>query len=155
MRTSCVHETEVIRSSSSLSAELADHARACEICSLALEIDEAMKRFSGSVPRTTLPPPALIWLKAQLLGVGGEVEAVNRPLSIAEKSAWVVTGAAWIALALSHWPRVKAWIGSIELDHVAKGTLASFPLTPTLMGAFVFLIAITFTLMMQTAIQHE
>jgi len=155
MKSSCIHESEIVGHQDQLTPDLLRHIETCEVCSFVVEVDLAMSRMARSVPGRGLPSPAVLWLKAQLLGIGTGVEIVDRPMSLAQRLAWVVTGGAWVFLAFWQWPRVRAWISTIDFDHIATGTIASFPLSPSLMWVFVFLLSITFTLMMQTAIQQD
>ena len=102
------------------------------------------------VPRTELPSPTVIWVKAQLMRSRVHIERVNRPLQLMHGLAYMLVAAGWAAVLMTKWDDVQALVLS-----PASAISGSVSVSAALIAAIVLLGSITLGVAMHTIIAEE
>lgn len=84
----CPREQEILATAAGeWSPELAAHARACPLCRDTLLLAEALR---VELPAPPLPPPGLLYWKAQLLARRECLDKADRPIRLLERAAFLL-----------------------------------------------------------------
>ena len=87
------------------------HVEKCPQCSELVAVTQALQQARHESTRVApLPPPGILWWRAQLLRRNEAIARVNKPVAVAEKIAWLGTLA--VALGVALWQRdlIGAWV---------------------------------------------
>ena len=94
-------------------AELRTHVAGCRACSdLALLTTSFQASRATAAAAAQLPPPGLLWWRAQLHRRNQAVERINRPLASAQLFALLSISITLVALALFSRRQIAEWAGS-------------------------------------------
>lgn len=94
----------------SASPELRDHVRDCRSCGDLVLVSEAFRTArAASVEAPHLPPPGVLWWRAQLRRRNAAVERVNRPIVGAQIFALAITVAIVAVIAISQARQGARW----------------------------------------------
>ena len=97
--------------------ELRAHVAVCSGCRDAVLLRQSFRAARAvSVSQAQLPPPGLLWWRAQLRRRNEAVERVNRPIARAQRFALLINLLAAVALLASQWRhgyRLAAWLSGI------------------------------------------
>ena len=155
----CRHETHVRRAAveDRWSESLRAHVMECADCAAAASVAPFLSRFSKlEERRPRIPDPAVIWLKAQLLGSVAVAERVTRPLNIFQMVAYVVIAGGWAALLMWKWADLQHWALSFVPSHVVEGmAVGHSAVSGTLMAAAVVLASMTVMLGLHTILAED
>jgi len=128
----CSHEPEIRRLlelghwPQSCPPELRAHAESCRACGEMILVTQTFRNARAASPMPLqLPPPGVLWWRAQLRRRNAAVERINRPIVGAQIFALVViliAAAGYVVLQGKqsvHWlsslgPAMKGWIGSVS-----------------------------------------
>jgi hypothetical protein len=107
-------------------AELLAHVEACRSCNemvlVTLVFRDARAGSASGTPMAQLPPPGVLWWRAQLRRRNAAVERINKPIVGAQIFAFAITLTIGMALVLSqakqglHWLMLaKSWLAALPL----------------------------------------
>lgn len=130
---SCYCEKEVVQALKAghwpegCAQELRAHVEGCPACSDFVLVAQSFQQ-AKSESTQTLPTgsPGLLWWKAQLRRRNTAAERMNRPITVAQAFAWIVTSVVGILLAASqyshgvHW---SEWFSKPAIAHVSSALL--------------------------------
>ena len=102
-------------------AELRAHVNGCRRCGDFVLVTQALRRaradFAGAA---SLVSPGVLWWRAQLRRRNAALQRIERPISMAQVFAWLVTLLAAAGLAMSQWGNRAAWLPWLS-DHDQSG----------------------------------
>ena len=114
---SCSHETDLSRAlrdgtwPNACGAELQAHVAVCQHCSDLVLITQSLRKARAeSMLAAPLPPPGLLWWKAQLRRRNAALERMNESMAVTGKVALASTLAAAIALGMLKAHDVSGWL---------------------------------------------
>lgn len=113
MKETCVQEPLVTHAAvdGRWTEALRQHVARCEDCAAAAAAAPFMTRFAKlDMRQRALPDPAVLWLKAQLLGGNAVVDRASRPLHIAQFISYVAIAAGWAGLLTWKWGELQQWV---------------------------------------------
>ena len=135
MLRSCSYENEVTDALKAghwpegCAPELRTHVETCARCGDLALLTQTFQRAKIESVHGALPAaPGLLWWKAQLRRKNAATERVNRPITIAQTFAWMVTslvGVVLIASQYNHGVRWASWWAGLEfakLLHFSPGS---------------------------------
>lgn len=106
-------------------AELLAHAEACRSCNelvlVTLAFRDARAESASAAHIAQLPPPGVLWWRAQLRRRNAAVERINKPIVGAQIFAFAITLLIGVACVLSQAKQGLHWL------MLAKGWLAALP----------------------------
>jgi len=90
--------------------ELRAHVEACASCSDLVLVSEAFQRARRESMEQTPPgTPGLLWWRAQLRSRNVAAAKLNRPVTIAQIFAWLVTGLGAVLFVAAQYPHGVPW----------------------------------------------
>jgi hypothetical protein len=129
---SCSYEKEVMQALKAghwpegCATELRAHVEGCPACSDFVLVTQSFQQAK----RDSTAPPAgsagLLWWKAQLRRRNAVAERMNRPITVAQVFAWIVTSVVGVLLAASqysHGVRWAEWFSKPAIAHVSSALL--------------------------------
>jgi hypothetical protein len=112
----CPHEravANILRSSGGAGITdpaLRSHMTKCPRCSgLMLVVQTLCQARNETVESAPIPPPGLLWWRAQIRRRSGAVELAGRPIALVEKLALVILAAGFFCLAAWQWDQITGW----------------------------------------------
>jgi len=121
---SCPFEPNVIDAAASgaWTESLRAHAASCPDCAAAAEVGPWMASFAKQDDREhILPDPAVLWLKAKLLGSSAAVDRAVLPITRVQVAAYLIIAAGWAALLTWKWSALAAWVNALNPGRIAEG----------------------------------
>jgi hypothetical protein len=95
-------------------AELRDHAAACRSCSDLILLTQAFRADRAQAAASAqLPPPGLLWWRAQLRRRNAAVQTIARPLLGAQIFAFTITLLVAVALVVSQARHGLHWLTEV------------------------------------------
>jgi hypothetical protein len=95
-------------------AELRAHAGKCRRCGDLVLLTESFRGARAAASREVqLPPPGVLWWRAQLLRRDAQIARINRPILGAHIFALAVLFLIAVAIALSHWKESAGWLAEL------------------------------------------
>ncbi|HWS71488.1 MAG TPA: hypothetical protein VN605_05210, partial [Thermoanaerobaculia bacterium] len=124
----CAYESNVLDAAESgrWSESLRAHVASCESCAAAASVAQWMTELARHDDREhILPDPAVVYLKAQLLGQQAAMEQASRPLHMLQIAAYMTVAAGWAALLTWKWAAVEEWMLTFSPRYFVSGVLSS------------------------------
>jgi hypothetical protein len=113
MNTECLREPDVMDAVASgrwpdrMDTELRDHVDACAICQDVAAVFSAISaEHEQAWERTSVPPPSVVWWRAQIRAREEAARAVTQPIAVTQAVAVAALIAAAIALVPVAWPSI-------------------------------------------------
>lgn len=129
-------------------AELHEHVEACRDCSDLVLITQSFRNArADSIVAAPLPPPGLLWWKAQLRRRNAALERMNHSMVMTGRIALACTLVAAIALGMLKAHDIAGWLKSFSVfglsDAFSMDALISVPpIIPSMMPVIAGLAAI-------------
>lgn len=162
MKRECDRERQVIEAAveNRLAGELRSHVESCAECRAAAAAAGWMERFARIEDREhILPDPAMVWLKAQLLGGKAAVQRATRPITAVQMIAYGVVAAAWAGLLTWKWSALQNWLLTLTPAHflagVSGGGAGAASLSLTFFALVLVLSSVTVLLALHTILAEE
>jgi hypothetical protein len=143
MNDTCPFEPNVLAAAESgaWTEALRGHMASCADCAAAAEVASWMNDFAKRDDREhILPDPAVLWLKAQLLGTSAAVERAALPITRTLVAAYLVIAAGWAALLTWKWSALVAWMNALNPGRIAAGTVVAGGATTLSMTVLITLV---------------
>jgi hypothetical protein len=158
MTNACPHEANVRQAAAGdrWTEALRAHAKECADCAAAAAVSAFMNVAASSTVRPSLPDPAVIWLKANLMRGLAITDRASRPLNFVQLIAYLAVAAGWAALLTWKWADLHAWVVSVTPANLVgnlAGTEASFSVT--IVAAVVILSSLTLGLGLHAILAEE
>jgi hypothetical protein len=157
----CAFEPNVVAAAESgeWTEALRGHAASCADCAAAGEAASWMHAFARIDEREhMLPDPAVLWLKAKLLGSSAAVDRVSLPMNRMQIAVNLILAAAWAALLTWKWGALQAWMTALTPGHLiatSAGTAASASLSLSFLMTLLCLGAITIAVGLHSVLAEE
>jgi hypothetical protein len=162
MSDACRYERDVINAAGHdlWTDSLREHARSCETCAAAAAVSMWMDDFASQDDREhSLPDPAVVWLKAQILGRQAAVERASRPMNNLQMAAYLVVAAGWSAIMTWKWRALQEWLLTLSPSHFIAGVsgtgAGAASLSLTFFAMVVVLASLTVMLALHTILAEE
>jgi hypothetical protein len=112
----CLREQEVMdvvasgRWPARCSEELLGHVSACAICTDAAEVAIALREdYDEAFARAHVPPPGLVWWRAELRARQEAVRKVSRPMTLVQAFGGACAVGVLLAVLSPFWPWFRHW----------------------------------------------
>jgi hypothetical protein len=115
--TGCELESQIVQAlaTNGISDSARQHLLGCEGCRNAVAADAWMKEYARQpVEMLRLPDPSLIWLKAQLMSQGKELERATSSFSVVQSLGFAVLAIAWAVLLSWKWKDLSSLLDSLQ-----------------------------------------
>lgn len=161
MSDACPREPDVLHAASTgaWSQATRDHLMHCADCSAAAETASWMSSFAAiNTPATSLPDPAVLWLKAKLLHSSAAAQRAALPITRLQVAAYLIVAAGWAALLSWKWSSLRALINTFVPTHFilgAAGAETTASLSLTVFAVVIILSCGTVGLAMHTILAEE
>jgi hypothetical protein len=161
MTTECPFEPNVLDAvaNDNWTESLRAHVASCDDCAAAAEVAPWMARFSGLDEREhILPDPAVLWLKAKLLGTSAAVARAGLPITRLQIAAYLIIAACWAALLTWKSSALQLWINHFSPGHMILGATGAETTTSLSLGvlfAIAILASATVGVAMHTILAEE
>ena len=131
---------------------LRSHVKTCPRCSdLVLVVQSLQQVRNETLESAPMPPPGLLWWRAQIRRRSGAVELVSRPIALVEKLALVLLAAGVLCLAVWQWDQIAGWtlipanpahLNAFMVETLRTPVAGSAGWIPTLVVAGLFTLAL-------------
>lgn len=156
----CAYESNVLDAAESgrWSESLRGHVASCESCEAAASVAQWMTELARHDDREhILPDPAVVYLKAQLLGQQAAVDQASRPMHLLQIAAYMTVAAGWAALLTWKWAAVEEWMLTFSPRYFVSGALngGATSLSMTFFAIVIVLSSVTVMLALHTILAEE
>lgn len=161
MTTECAFEGNVIDAvtTGSWTESLRAHVASCDDCAAAAEVGPWLSHFARLDEREhILPDPAILWLKAKLLGSNSAVERAALPITRLQIAAYLIIAAGWAAMLTWKSAALQSWVNHLSPGHMilgVTGTEASASLSVSVLFGIIALASATVGVAMHTILAEE
>ena len=108
------------------------HAAACAVCADAVEVALAFRNdIEAATPDVQVPPPGLVWWRAELRARQEAMRTVSRPMTLFQAFGGACTAGVAVALLTRVWPWFKTFLTLPDfsaLSFLQWGVLLAFAL---------------------------
>jgi fumarate reductase subunit D len=154
----CEFEANVLRAVAEdrWSDSLRTHLIECEDCVAAVSVAPWMTQFARIGDREhILPDPAIVWLKAQLLGGSAEAARASRPITFMQFASYLVVAGGWAALLTWKWDVIEAWVAIFTPTGLIESAARAQTFSMSFVGMLFVLATITFMVALHTMFAEE
>lgn len=158
MSEACRYERDVLRATEEdrWTDALRAHVAECEECAAAMAVGPWIDRFAAMETRErTLPDPAVVYLKAQVLRGSVANERAARPMRAFQFVAYFLVASGWAGLLTWKWDALQQWLLSFSPAHALAGAASGAQLSITFFLAVLVLSSMTIVLALHTILAEE